>query len=545
MTATAWAPHIEGREAIAPAGLAVAAAAVTWVTSAAVASPLTEGSAYYVAVARNLVQGHGLTIDALWSYATPPLVLPRPAFELWQPLASLVMAAPMAVFGASFSIAQLSYVMLGAVLAPLVWLVSRQAATQLALPSARAKWVAFGAGALAAVSGPVLLAVAAPDSTLPFAVLGVIACLLIPAAAHGDRRMLVALGIVLGFTYLTRMEAIYLGLTFALFAAAARTDLRTWLSRVAAVAALGALVVLPWWLRNLSVFGTPFPTQIGDNLWLTRNEQIFGYLVHPSFADFAAQGIGGIATNIVNALGYQLVDALLVPGGLAVASGLIAVLAGGWLARRPSGARRVAGGALGAVLVSGAITFLATAVLFPVATLWGTFSHAAGPLLVGLAVAAVLGLDEAVERIGRWRSWQRNNAWLAPCALVALTLPVSLLQVTGAVRQSHDESQVISQVAGALPAALDVAHVPAGAPVITNRPIWLSDGLERPTLALPSEPLANVLRLATDFGARSVVVFDSYPTPLLDTGTIPCFTPLPVDTDGHARAFVIDTGCQP
>ncbi len=536
---------LDRREAIVPAGLAVATAVLTWAAGALVTFPLTEGSAYYVTVARNLVEGHGLVIDAMWSYATPPLVLPRPAFELWQPLASLVMAVPMAVLGSSFATAQLAYALLAAVLVALVWLLARRAAAQLALPLSRARWVALGAGLLTVLSGPLLLSVAAPDSTLPFAVLAVAACLAMPHAARGNHRASVALGLVLGFAYLTRMEAIYLGLTFALFVALAGVDLRTWLTRVAAVAVIGALVVLPWWLRDMSVFGTPFPTQIGDNLWLTSNEQIFGYATHPSFAGFAAQGIGGIVGNIANAVGYQLIDTLLVPGGVAIAGGLLTVLIGCWVARHRSGPRRLAGSALGALLVAGSITFVITAVFFPVATLWGTFSHAAGPLLVGLSVAAVLGLDEAVERVGRWRGWQRNNAWLAPCALVALTLPIALVQVTGAARQSRDEAQVISQTAGALPAALAAAHVPPGSPVITNRPIWLSEALGDSTLALPPEPLADVVRLARDFGARSVVVFDSYPTPLLDTGTIPCFTSLPVGADGQARVFLIDTGCQP
>ena len=70
---------------------------VRLVTIAWVPFPPTEGSLYYLDVARNLVQGHGLTTDVLWSYASPPLTLPRPAFDLWLPLASLVAAVPMLV----------------------------------------------------------------------------------------------------------------------------------------------------------------------------------------------------------------------------------------------------------------------------------------------------------------------------------------------------------------------------------------------------------------------------------------------------------------
>ena len=82
-----------------PAALYAIAVSVRLVAVAQIGFPLTEGSAYYVAVARNLVEGRGLVIDALWSYATPPLTLPHPAFELWQPLTSLIAAVPMAIFG--------------------------------------------------------------------------------------------------------------------------------------------------------------------------------------------------------------------------------------------------------------------------------------------------------------------------------------------------------------------------------------------------------------------------------------------------------------
>ena len=37
-------------------------------------------------VARNVVEGRGLVSDAIWSFQTPPLQFPRPAFEVWLPL---------------------------------------------------------------------------------------------------------------------------------------------------------------------------------------------------------------------------------------------------------------------------------------------------------------------------------------------------------------------------------------------------------------------------------------------------------------------------
>src|SRR3954463_1342489 len=77
---------------VVPAALYAAALLVRLVAMTMVTFPLSEGSAYYVAVARNLAAGRGPVIDAIWSYASPPLTLPRPAFELWQPLASVLAA---------------------------------------------------------------------------------------------------------------------------------------------------------------------------------------------------------------------------------------------------------------------------------------------------------------------------------------------------------------------------------------------------------------------------------------------------------------------
>ena len=65
--------------------------------------PRPEDVAYYVGVARNLLEGRGLTTDAIWSFGTPPLSFPRAAFEVWLPLPSFLAAIPMALFGTTFA----------------------------------------------------------------------------------------------------------------------------------------------------------------------------------------------------------------------------------------------------------------------------------------------------------------------------------------------------------------------------------------------------------------------------------------------------------
>ena len=86
------------REAVLSAMVVFAVALMTRIAFATrIVFPKPEDTAYYVGVARNLLEGRGLVSDAIWSYGTPPLVFPRPAFEVWLPLPSLLAAIPLAL----------------------------------------------------------------------------------------------------------------------------------------------------------------------------------------------------------------------------------------------------------------------------------------------------------------------------------------------------------------------------------------------------------------------------------------------------------------
>src|SRR6185369_5506569 len=107
--------------------------------------------AYYVGVARNLVDGHGLISNAIWSYQTPPLSFPRPAFEVWLPLPSFLAAIPMALLGTTFAAAQWSSILVGGLVAVLAWRLAADVATERRMPRGRARTLALGAGLTAAV----------------------------------------------------------------------------------------------------------------------------------------------------------------------------------------------------------------------------------------------------------------------------------------------------------------------------------------------------------------------------------------------------------
>ena len=167
------------REAILTAlGLFVVALVARIVVASVIVFPKPEDAAYYVGVARNLVEGRGLVTDALWSFATPNLVIPHPAFEVWLPLPTFLAAIPMALLGTTFQASQVSSVLVGAMVPVLAWVLAWDITAERGLPTGRARTVAVGVGLTTAVYLPLLLNSALPDTTMPFTVIVLGACLL-------------------------------------------------------------------------------------------------------------------------------------------------------------------------------------------------------------------------------------------------------------------------------------------------------------------------------------------------------------------------------
>ena len=115
------------REAVLSAvGMFAVACLLRVVFAAQIAFPKPEDTAYYVGVARNLLEGRGLVSDAMWSYQTPPLDFPRQAFEVWLPLPTFLAAIPMALLGATFAAGQWSSVVMGALVPVLARMAERR-----------------------------------------------------------------------------------------------------------------------------------------------------------------------------------------------------------------------------------------------------------------------------------------------------------------------------------------------------------------------------------------------------------------------------------
>ncbi len=484
----------------------VVAAVVRAATAAQIVFPKPEDTAYYVHVARNLLEGRGLVADALWSFQTPPLVFPRPAFEVWLPLPTFLAAATMAVLGTTFAAAQVSSIVVSAIAPVLAWRLAADVAEERGLPRGRARTLALGTGLATAVYLPLVLYGALPDSTAPFTVLALAATLLMwrivrdPRGARLTDPRLWALGVVLGLGALTRNEAAILALVWVGAAWLMTGVPRAARVRLIAVVAVVAFVVfVPWAARNAAVFGSPLPGQAAANALSVVGHDIFAWNDPPTVERYLAVGPERLVEMRVEGTLHNLLNVLVLLGLPVAPIGLVALP---WVAR---------GRSLRTLLAFSLATFAVASLVFPVATTWGTFLHAAGPVHVLVVLAALLALDAGIARLAARMGWHRPVAWLGPTLAVfgGVLFTAALLPGFGAA--SRDTAEQFK--------ALDHYLIEIGAPpgsdgpIITNFPIWVADATGAQALALPNEPAADVLDLARAFpGTRRVVVIGSAET---------------------------------
>jgi len=259
---------------------------------------------------------------------------------------------------------------------------------------------------------------------------------------------------------------------------------------VPAVVAL--LVFAPWAIRDWLVFGNPLPGQAAANALSVTGFDIFAWQDPPTLSRYLAVGAARLVEMRVEGTGHNLFSVLLVPGAPLSVIGLVSLpLAIRLRSLRP-------------LLLISAITFVIASLVFPVATTWGTFLHAAGPVHVLLVISALLGLDRFIEAVGRRRHWTNPVAWLAP----ALTISGAALFTVALFPSFGANSADVAARYSALQTRLTAAGAPLGGtgPVITDFPIWLASATNTRSLALPAESPESVLDLARTFGAHQLVI---------------------------------------
>ncbi|MEO8273681.1 MAG: glycosyltransferase family 39 protein [Chloroflexota bacterium] len=490
-------------------GLYVLALAVRAVLVALFPDPAYPDSFYYVDVAQAIAAGHGLNVDFVWIFAEvgnrlpDPAVLPIPSNAHWLPLASFLQAPFIAVLGPTAVASALPGVIIGSLVAPLTWLIARDAGAR--------PIVCVAAAVISAIPGAATVFMAQPENFALLHPLVAATLWLTARGLKGDSRSFAVAGLLAGLATLARNDGILLAGAIGLVWVADRV--RTWRARRATrtwsradsrpaipfAAALGAaalflLVMGPWWLRQLAVFGSISPTSSsGVALWIRDISEWNSITADPSLASFLAQGWGPIIASRLDGL----VSALGNFGVLIASVVLVPFLLIGAVSRRHSLD-------FGPWFVYTFIAFAGATLLYPLHVPGGAFIHTA----IGLAPHAAILSIEGVLVFVAWVS-RRRRAWDAgPAgtvfvwAIVALVIGSAVI-FTPTVIAGWDGSR---QPRIALAAELERLGVPKDDRVLTIDAGAMKYFTGHPGVVTPDDPIEVIESVARAYGTRWLVV---------------------------------------
>lgn len=461
-------------------------------------------SFYYVDVARALARGEGFNVDFVWIFAevggrlpgNP--VLPIPSNAHWMPLASLVQVPFIWVLGPTALASALPFAITGATAAPLAWAIARDAK---ATPA-----VALGAGILTAIPGLSLVYMVQPDNFSLYQPLVAGSLWMTARGLRGSSRSFVVAGLLAGLATLSRNDGVLvLGVMLLAFGwdrlrywRAVRRSQPGWTERpirypiswagLAGAVGLFAVCVVPWFARQLAVFGTLSPSTASGKVLFIRNIGEWNSITTPATLEhFLGQGLGPLLTS--RFLGFVAAATIF-----AVLVGVLILipfmLIGAWKRRRSVD--------FGPFFVYAFALFAFSALVSAIHVPGGTFIHSAVALAPHGYILALEGIAAGVAWIaGRRRVWRVPVATrLFTVAAMAFTIGaagIGALSVHATWGAKRDRMV-------AFDAALDSAKAPADARLMSIDAAGYRYYADRPGVVLVNDPLDTIRDVADAYG---------------------------------------------
>ena len=483
-------------------------------------------AAYSYVNAINLAIGRGFVEDFVWNYLDNPAPPPHPSHVYWMPLTSILAWVGMVVGGVSYRAAQMPFVVLSALLAPMSYLTARDVSAK--------RWQGWLAGLLAIFSGFYFPFWTAIDNFTPFAVAGSVVLLLAwrgvrawengqitgndrtEVSEEGQRTTdnglksilyLFTAGVFVGLAHLARADGVLLliAIILFLFVRSTRQSPRFmfYALRLTFFLFVGYLLVMsPWLIRNWQVTGTLLPAAGSQTIWLTSYDDLFSYGRELSPRTFLAQGFGPIVQGRWWALGANSQTVLAVWGMIFLTP---LVVVGGWRLRYHPLIQLTG---LYALLLFGVMTLVFA---FPGAR--GGLFHSGTALLPVIYATAVVGLDVAVE----WAAARRRH-WDAKLArqFFGVSLVVMAIALSGFIyynRVIKNDAWNSADRAYATIAEWMAQEEPAATVMINNPPAYRYHGGGL-SVVVPNENLETVLQVARRYQVDFLILDPNHPLPL-------------------------------
>lgn len=481
-------------------------------------------AAYSYVNALNLWAGRGFVEDFVWNYLGQPGLPPQPSHLYWMPLTSILAWLGMALGGPSYRAAQVPFILLSALLAPLSYQITYEVSGQ-----RRLAWLA---GLLAVFSGFYFPYWTAIDNFTPFAVTGSLALWAAwrgmadsrweiddsPSTIHHPLSSILypqssifnplplwlfAAGFSAGLAHLARADGplllIAIILLFLYYALRSTPHALRFMFPLL----LGYLIIMtPWFIRNWQVIGAPLTSAGSQTIWLADYDELFSYGRDLSARTFFAQGFGPILQGRWWALTANLQTVLAVWGMIFLAP---LVLIGGWQFRHHR-LMQLAG--LYALLL-----FLLMTLVFAFPGARGGLFHSGAALLPFIFVAALVGLEGAVDwAAARRRRWDASLAkQVFGLGLVIMAVALSGFIYYGRVLK-NDAWNKADTLYPAI-AAWVAQQNPSATVMIGNPPAYRYHGGGL-SVIVPDENIETTLQAARHYRVDYLILDKNYPAPL-------------------------------
>ena len=468
---------------------------------AAYPDPAYPDAFYYVDTAQALSRGDGLNIDFVWIFAevggTIPAdpVLPIPSNAHWMPLASLVQLPFLALFGPVGWASMLPFALIGALAAPLTWAIARDAGAPRA--------VAVGAGVLTAV--PVLSAafMVQPDNFSLYQPLVAGSLWMAARGLRGSSRSFVLAGLLAGLATLSRNDGLLvlgtLGLAFLW------DRWRAWrsgggrrpaipLGAAAGAVAVFVLVMAPWWVRQLAVFGSLSPSTASGKVLFIREIGEWNSITTPaSLQHLLGMGAGPLLVSRIGGLVAALMIYTTLVAGFVLAP---VMLIGAWARRKSVD--------FGPFFTYALLLFAFSAIVSAVHVPGGTFIHSAVALAPHSYILALEGIVVAVTWMAsRRRGWdvrQASGVFIGGALAFAIVLAtVGAMSVHGNWANKRDRLQAVAK-------ALDANGAPRTDRVMSIDAAGTRYWTGRGGVVLVNDPLETVADVAAAYDVRWLVI---------------------------------------
>lgn len=464
-----------------PILLFVVALVVRVAVGAFFTEPAYPDALYYANLGRELAAGGGFSVDYIWNFVevggTLPAVgtLPIPSNAHWMPLAALIQVPFIWLLGPTATASAVPFWLLAAATSPLTWFIGRDAGLSKAGAASAALLVA-----LPAAVSPFL---GQPDNFALFMFLGALALWLCGRGLRGYRWSFAAGGLVVGLAFLSRNDGVLLGVPFALaflydLLRAPRLSRIGWWPALACAGGF-ALVVAPWLLRQMQVFGSVSPSSAGGRILFIREyRELYSVTSETTLASFLEQGLGAVIESRV----AGLADALLIFVTMPLMGLLVPLLlAGTWVSRRDRD--------FVPWFIYAIVLFLFTALVSAVHVPYGTFIHSAVALMPHAYLLVMVGVAAVVHSIAARRThWDAQRATRnLSLMLVGVIAVVSVLATRTTVEVWQEEQDARAEVL----AALDELAEPGDVVMSPDAGAYQYHG-DWAGIVTPDDPLATI-----------------------------------------------------